>query len=1163
MGIKAQDLPKFSTDGNETWYVIQFATGKCVLQDMGVNTRLQTATEDGLNNEAQQWKLVGSEDDFELINKQTGNHIVYEGDRFYTKANVDGHLKFKASTVIGGLWEIGAVNTNNKTMNQFGGAQAGAEIGVWDSDNNNPLSFVIPGETPKIPQPEDLVLSNGNSETWYYMQFKTGLGVIADKGEGQNLVTEEAQKADAQLWKIVGTDLTNCEIINKGSGRKIYFDGGRFKAGATAGKLFIRSTELVEFAPAWEIGAENTGGQTMNQAGGQGIGKQIGKWSSDAGNPMLFVLPTNIKINDALPQAVEEYTCEGTTNYSPKHLSTLWYKQPAISKAREVANPWMEYALPIGNGEFGAMIFGGVRRDLVQFNEKTLWGGSVRSRSEYKNFGHLYIDNLDNYTAPIKDYVRYLDVETATAGMKYQNPEGNTTFTREYISSNPDKGIVIHLKAEGSAKLNNKFFLYNANGSSPEYSDGLGSFADVMKTANRNVSIAFNAQMKIVAKDGEVTTDETGVTVRNASEITVYLVGGTNYAPLAENYAYDEAQLKPNMTKRLDDISAKDWTTLLSAHVADYKSIYDRVKLDLKGAVNNVETEQLVKDYNNVAYSPTRATPKELMLELLYFNYGRYMLISSSRGIAVPNNLQGIWNNKNSPAWGSDVHTNINIQMNYWPAEPLNMSEMHLPLLEFISNQATKQAQWKEYAKTTGQTKGWTIFTESDIFGNGSTFARNYVIANAWYCAHLYQHYRYTLDKTYLKDTALPAMISCSDYWLERLKMDTDGKWVAPNEWSPEHGPSEDGVAHAQQLVWDLFNNTIKGIEALGTTEAGVTQEYLDGLKDKFANLDTGLATEVYNGSYAPMRGKNILREWKKSDYTKGEGQGRGHRHMSHLMALYPLTQVGPDSEYFEPIVNSMDLRGDKSTGWSMGWKINLWARALNGNRARKLIKTALTHSTSYDTDQGKGGIYYNLFDSHAPFQIDGNFGATAGVAEMLLQSQFETINLLPALPDAWGEGSVTGLKAVGDFAVDMAWTNNKLTTFKVEAVKGGLCKIHYKGIAKAKFTDKNGAEIKATKIDDDTVSFETNAGDVLNGTMTKQNTQAIATIKQDEAIKVIANTVYLPYSAKTLVYNLEGQVVLRTNKAVFTLPEQAGSEVYILKCNLGGKTKVHKVALH
>ncbi len=1169
MGLKAQDQPKFSTDGNETWYTIQFLNGKGAIQDMGDNIPLETAQEDGLNNEAQQWKFVGSMSNFEAINKKTGRHIVFEGERFVAKTDVQGKLKFIKSKVVGGMLEIGAYNTGGQTMNQFGGQGVGKQIGKWNSDPGNPLMFVTPGkqiEEPTVPQPEPIVLSQEGAEpTWYYIQFKKGDGVVTDDGEDVMLITKNATVNDTKLWKIVGTSLEDCEMVNKATGRKIYFDttpqdfdkAGRFKAGKQDGHLFIRATKLWDYAPAWEIGASNTGTHTMNQAGGQGIGKHIGKWSSDPGNPLRFVLTKDIRIveTDDLPQAVEEYTCEGSTSYKPKDLNTLWYTQPAISKAKQVDNPWMEYALPIGNGEFGAMIHAGVRRDLIQFNEKTLWGGSVRSRSEYKNFGHLYIDNLDGYTSSIKDYVRYLDIDNAVAGMEYKSPDGNTTFTREYIASNPDKAIVIRMKAEGSAKLNNKFFLYDANGAPAKYKDGVGSFADELKTAMKDQFIAFNAQIKVVAKGGTTTTDETGITVNNADEITIYLVGDTNYEPLAKTYTYPKAELVPNMTERLNAVSAKDFASIKSAHTTDYKAIYDRVKLDLKGAVNDVDTEQLVKDYNDVSYSAAKATPKELMLELLYFNYGRYMLISSSRGIAVPNNLQGIWNNRNDPAWGSDIHTNINIQMNYWPSEPLNMSEMHLPLLEFVSNQATKQPQWSDYAQLTGQTKGWTIFTESDIFGNGSTFSRNYVVANAWYCAHLYQHYRYTLDKDYLKKTALPAMISCSDYWLERLVKADDGKWEAPNEWSPEHGPTENGVAHAQQLVWDLFNNTIKGIEALGTAEAGVTQEYLDALKEKFANLDTGLATEQANG-------KTILREWKYSPVTVGEGQGRGHRHMSHLMALYPLTQVGPDSEYFQPIVNSMELRGDKSTGWSMGWKINLWARALNGNRARKLIKTALTHSTSYGTDQGRGGIYYNLFDSHAPFQIDGNFGATAGVAEMLLQSQFETINLLPALPDAWGEGSVTGLKAVNNFEVGMDWADGKLKSVDVKSNKGGACKLHYKGIAKAKFTDKNGAEIKVTKIDDDTVVFDTQVGDTFKVDLTKNGTVPVVAVNQEQAIKVVGNIVYLPYIAQTSVYNLKGQLVLQTNKDVFTLPEQAGNKVFILKCLFEGQTKVHKVAL-
>ncbi len=1013
-----------------------------------------------------------------------------------------------------------------------------------------------------VAQPKDLEFSTSGKEVWYYMQFKSGDGVIADQGQDKLLKTEEALKTDAQLWKIVGSSLSNCELINKGSGRKIYFDGSRFKSGNRAGRLFIRPTNLKDFAPAWEVGASNTSGQTMNQNGGKGIGKEIGVWSSDSGNPLLFVLTKDILIKDALPEKLTEYTCSGAKLYRPKHLNTLWYKQPAISNKRKVDNPWMEYALPIGNGEFGAMIFAGVRRDLIQFNEKTLWGGNDRGRSPYRNFGQLYIDNLDESIAPIKDYVRYLDIEDAIAGTEYKSADGGTTFTRQYIASNPDKAILIHMKAEGSKKLNHKIFLYNANGGKASYKNGMGAFSGKLDI------VSFNAQLKVVAKDGEISSDDTGITVKNASEVTLYLVGGTNYDPIAQSYTYDEAQLVPNMSDRLAQVSTQPWDAVLEKHLADYKPIYNRVKLNLAGATNNTETEQLVKDYNLLPYKEQMASPKELMLELLYFNYGRYMLIASSRGVAVPNNLQGIWNNSNTPSWGSDIHTNINIQMNYWPAEPLNMSDLHMPLLEFIYNMAMKHQEWQKFAKKSGQTKGWTAFTECDIFGRCTGFSNNYVVANAWFCAHLWQHYRYTLDKDYLKNIALPAMLSCSDFWLERLIQDRikkDGTWVAPNEWSPEHGPNEDAVAHAQQLVWDLFNNTINGIKALGLEDAGVSQDYLDKLEKKFARLDTGLHTEQANG-------KTILREWKYSPVTVGEGRGRGHRHMSHLMALFPLTQVGPDSEYFDPMINSMDLRGDKSTGWSMGWKINLWARALKGNRARKLLKTALKHSTSYGTDQSKGGIYYNLFDSHAPFQIDGNFGATSGVAEMLLQSQFETINLLPALPDAWKDGSVTGLKATNNFTVDMSWKKGKLTNFKVVSNVGGACQLRYKGLSKLELVDQNGKPISVEKTGDDQITLKMTKGQVLDvdmltskGRVTggKAEPTPVEQISAKKPLRVSGRTIYLPFEAKTTVYSLLGTILAKTSKDVFTLPEQAGQSVVILKCDVKGETIVYKVALH
>lgn len=273
-----------------------------------------------------------------------------------------------------------------------------------------------------------------------------------------------------------------------------------------------------------------------------------------------------------------------------------------------------------------------------------------------------------------------------------------------------------------------------------------------------------------------------------------------------------------------------------------------------------------------------------------------------------------------------------------------------------------------------------------------------------------------------------------------------DGTWVAPNEWSPEHGPGrEDAVAHAQQLIYQLFSTTLEAAQILGA-EAGVSAEWIAELTHKLAKLDKGLHTEQHEG-------QTLLREWKYSPVTAGE---KGHRHMSHLMALYPFNQVTPQSEYFAPIINSLNHRTDASTGWSMGWKINLWARALDGDRAHKILYTALKHSESYGVNQHKGGIYYNLFDSHAPFQIDGNFGATAGVAEMLLQSQHARLSLLPALPTAWGAGSVSGLRAVGGYVVDMDWSEGRLIKASITAQHRGICTVE--------LADAKGYELRTDK---------------------------------------------------------------------------------------------------
>ena len=809
---------------------------------------------------------------------------------------------------------------------------------------------------------------------------------------------------------------------------------------------------------------------------------------------------------------------EGVSSFSPKNPNTLWYTTSA--EAAGVSYPWMEYALPLGNGELGCMVFGGVRTEELQFNEKTLWSGPANTvgagsgNRTFMNFGSLLIANNDNAVYEgVTDYVRYLDIEEGIAGVEFKNVNG-TKQVRKYFSSAPDQVIAGQYKTEGEDKLNLTFMLEPGTGigaGAVTYSGNTAEFTGAMTAVN------YAARLHVVADDAAtVTASGKGITVKNATEVTFYLKGATNFngdMEVLNNYFTTEtpAQVNERVKGEIEAAQAKGFEAVEAAHVADFTAITKRMTFDLGLTTPTVDTKALVDKYYPNNSNANSTQNDHLFLEQLYFHYGRYLAISSNRKpIAAPNNLQGIWNDRGTDSpWNSDVHTNINIQMNYWPTEITNLSDLHKPFVNFIIRGAQSEG-WKKVGQQYNGGYGWSVLTESSLYNSMSTWGSNYLVANVWYTSHLWMHYRYTQDKEFLRK-AFPVMWDCAEFWFHRLIKDrrvNDGTWVAPDEFSAEqHGnEKEDGTAHAQQMISYLFENIAEAIEILGAENTGLSQADLDKLADYLANTDKGLHTEVYDGGWGnPFNGVStgdvLLREWKYSPYSVGE---KGHRHISHLMALFPMDQITPESEYFVPAVNALKHRGDAATGWSMGWKVNLWARAQDGDHAHIIIKNALKHSTTYGTDQGQGGIYYNLFDSHAPFQIDGNFGVCSGIAEMLLQSAHGYINILPALPAVWNKtGKVTGMKAMGNFTVDFNWKEGKCQAAKIVSNAGAELRVRcVRGVmelSKARIT-VDGKEVVVTVDKHGIVTIPCEKDAVVEIDFTTASSTAITNVAVDAA---------------------------------------------------------------
>ena len=1106
--------PAVSTDEKSVWYQIKFMTGGNVMMDNGSGQNITTAKSD-VTAPNQQWRVLSAGTNLYYLVSSAGNYVTWSGSRFQTNSDASKavKLKFNRSNNNNKYYEIQR-NGSSQNMNQHGGTGAGVQLGEWTAgDNNNPLSFV------EVAYVEPVSLfSTDSKEYWYNVKFNNSGLMIQDNGADAKATVQNANNANSQLWKLVG-NASKFQMISK-NGRYAHM----VQSSTNSGQTYLVHTKSTEDASGFSL-KENGGGYEIkwngtsdgkayfNQWEGASAGRNIGLWSSDAGNVVFFVDPA------ATPSMIE-VPITGISSFTPKNPNTLWYKTSA--EATKVKYPWMEYALPLGNGELGCMVFGGVFKEEIQFNEKTLWSGPANTvgtsegNRTFMNFGSLFVENLDGDINKngVTDYVRYLDIEEGIAGVEFKNANG-TKFTRKYFSSAPDQVIVGRYTAEGSDKMY-LFFTMEAGESiganDVVYDNGTIVFTGAMQAVNHAARVH-------IKSDGSVITGEDGISVFNASYVEFYLKGATNFngdMNVLNNYFTSETptQVSKRAKAEIEKAIAKGYEQVESDHIEDFTTITKRMTFNLGLKTPTVDTKALVDKYYPNNSNATSTANDHLFLEQLYFHFGRYLAISSNRKpIAAPNNLQGIWNDRgtNSP-WNSDIHTNINIQMNYWPTEITNLSDLHKPFVNFIIRGA-KSSGWKKVGEQYNGGYGWSVLTETSLYNSMSTWGSNYLVANVWYTSHLWTHWRYTQDKEFLAQ-AFPVMWDCAKFWFHRLiqdkgynsatqnsgyspvyKFDPDGTFVAPNEYSAEQNAhaSEDGTAHAQQMISYLFQNLSDAISILGVENTGLTTADVAKLNEYLEKTDNGLHTEVYtantsrNGQWTNPRngvnkGDTILREWKYSPYDVSDDPG--HRHISHLMALFPMDQITPESKFFTPAVNSLKLRGDAATGWSMGWKVNLWARALDGDHAHIIIKNALKHSTDYGTNAGAGGIYYNLFDSHAPFQIDGNFGVCSGIAEMLMQSAHGYINVLPALPKVWNkQGDVKGMKAIGNFTVDFSWSAGKCQSIRIESHAGAPLKLRcLKGaMALDQASVKvNGVEVAVTVNEHSIAEIPCEQGDIV-----------------------------------------------------------------------------------
>ena len=774
--------------------------------------------------------------------------------------------------------------------------------------------------------------------------------------------------------------------------------------------------------------------------------------------------------------ASSTWNSQATTVSKELQPNKLWYNKPAYA---------FEESLPLGNGKLGALVYGGANNDSIQLNDITLWTGvpvnpneggeaykwipKIREalfKEDYKTADSLQhyvqghnsefyqplgmINIKDCNQGEFTDYYRELSLDNSLATVHYRR--NGIQYTKEYFASHPDKMIAIKLSASQKRSINSDISLTSLVPHQAKASRGQLTMTGHVLGDEAN-STHYCAMLQVKNTDGKVWASDSVLHLKDVSEAIIYLVNETSYNGFDKHPVKEGAPYIENVTDEAWHLANFTYEEFKQRHIADYKKLFDRVSLNLKGA----------------KFDATRPTDKQLLaysdnhesnpyLEQLYFQYGRYLLISSSRTKGVPANLQGLWAPALRSPWRGNYTININLEENYWPAEVANLSELVAPVDGLVEGMAVTGRHNAQHFY--GIDKGWCAGHNTDAWamtnpvgtGNESPQWSNWAMGGAWLVETLWDHYDYTRDTEYLRNTAYPLMKGAADFLLA---------WLIPNPHNPNElitapctspeadyitdkgyrGSSFYGGTADLAIIRELFKNTIKGAKALG-----IDNDYQQQLQSALNRL---------RPYHIGKRGN--LMEW----YHDWEDQDWHHRHQSHLLGLYPFHQISVNKtpELAAAATKTLEIKGDNSTGWSTGWRINLWARLHRADKAYQIYRKLLTYVSPEvykDSKHRSGGTYPNLFDAHPPFQIDGNFGGTAGVCEMLMQCDGETMHLLPALPKEWPTGEIKGIKARGNYEINLVWNNGKVSKASITSKNTGNLTVKYNGKLKT-FSFKAG----------------------------------------------------------------------------------------------------------